>query len=127
MNLSKKYLMSGAIFSLTGILLGAFGAHGLKSMLEPAKLETFKTGVDYQMYHGLFLLGLGLLKSQFPKLKLNRVFAFTLIGILLFCMHCYLYALTSMKVFAMIVPFGGVSFLVSWFLLIYALREIESA
>lgn len=126
MNLSKKYIRIGAILAMFSIILGAFGAHALKNILEPQKLETFKTGIDYQMYHALYLVVLGILKHQFPSINLGKAFAFGLAGIILFSMNCCLYAITGIKTFAMIVPFGGVSFILSWLFLFLAVRKSES-
>lgn len=122
----KKYLLTGSVLVFFAIVLGAFGAHGLKKILDEAHLHTFKTGVDYQMIHGLALLFLGLCKKQFSDLALDRVFAFILCGLILFCGNCYLYAVTDIKIFAMIVPLGGLSFLVAWALLIAKLGKIQS-
>lgn len=122
----KKYLMTGAALVFFAIVLGAFGAHGLKKILDEAHLHTFKTGVDYQMVHGLALLLLGILQKQFSELALDRVYAFIICGIVLFCTNCYLYAITDIKVFAMIVPLGGISFLVAWAMLFFSIGKIRS-
>lgn len=122
----KKYLVCGSALFFLAIVLGAFGAHGLKKILDESHLHTFTTGVDYQMIHGLALLFLGLLKKQFSDLALDRVFAFMLCGLILFCGNCYVYALTDIKIFAMIVPLGGVSFLVAWALLTVKIGKINN-
>jgi len=116
--------MIGSMFLLFAVVIGAFGAHGLKSMLAGKYLSTFQTGVTYHYYHGFALLMLGALSFHSPKLyHFNKsFFAFTM-GILLFSGCCYLYSLTKIKTFAMIVPLGGVSFILGWFFLALSLRN----
>jgi uncharacterized membrane protein YgdD (TMEM256/DUF423 family) len=95
------------------VLFGAFGAHGLEGKVSAKALATFETGNRYHFYHsfGLFLIGLlSLFSKQVFKWPVYLMGA----GILLFSVNCYLYALTGIKTFAMIVPIGGVSFVIAW-------------
>lgn len=110
---ARSSLLAGTGLLALAVLIGAFGAHGLKNMVTPEKLVTFETGVRYHFYHafGLVLLGLFQLHSQ-AKLKVSH-FAF-IAGILLFSFNCYFYVLSDVKVFAMIVPIGGIMFVVGW-------------
>ena len=57
--MNKTILLTATIFGLLAIILGAFGAHGLEKVVEQSALDSFETGVRYQMYHALFLLLLG--------------------------------------------------------------------
>ena len=111
-----KFIFLGAIFLFLAVGLGAFGAHGLEKVLTPKSLETFKTGVTYQFYHGLGLLGLGIIQTNI-NINLSSIAYLFFAGIILFCFNCYLYSITQIKFLAMIVPFGGVSFLTGWALL----------
>lgn len=122
---AKTMLMLGASLVFFGIILGAFGAHGLKAVLDESKMNTFKTGVDYQLYHGFGLLILGIVSLLRPEIKLNLPAKFMLAGVILFSMNCYLYALSGVKFFAMIVPFGGVSFIIAWGLFFVGLKNIR--
>lgn len=107
------------------VLIGAFGAHGLKSIVTPEKLVTFETGVRYHFYHAFGLLFLGVIHHIFSNLKLNvSLYAF-LVGIFLFSFNCYLYALTDLKVFAMIVPVGGLMFTLGWVYLGFSLLKLR--
>lgn len=112
-NSAKSSLLAGTGLLALAVIIGAFGAHGLKNMVTPEKLVTFETGVRYHFYHafGLVLLGLYQLHSN-AKLNLSHL-AFSA-GILLFSFNCYFYVLSDMKVFAMIVPVGGVMFIIGW-------------
>lgn len=123
--LAKKSLITGTAILLLAVLIGAFGAHGLKNMVEADKLVTFETGVRYHFYHGFALIFLGLIQQIFQPIKLNFSFWSFLIGILLFSFNCYLYALTSMKVFAMIVPVGGVLFLLGWIIMMVKIIKLR--
>jgi uncharacterized membrane protein YgdD (TMEM256/DUF423 family) len=122
---AKTMLMLGASLVFFGIILGAFGAHGLKAVLDESKMNTFKTGVDYQLYHGFGLLILGIVSLLRSEIKLNLPAKFMLAGVILFSMNCYLYALSGVKFFAMIVPFGGVSFIIAWGLFFVGLKNIR--
>lgn len=112
--LAKRSIVLGTIFLALAVLIGAFGAHGLKSMVTPEKLVTFETGVRYHFYHGVGLILLGFFKQLYPETKISVAMTSFLVGILLFSFNCYLYVLTDIKTFAMIVPLGGVMFVVGW-------------
>ena len=57
--MNRTILLTAVILGVTSIILGAFGAHGLKALISPESVQTFETGVRYQMYHALFLLFVG--------------------------------------------------------------------
>jgi uncharacterized membrane protein YgdD (TMEM256/DUF423 family) len=114
--MKKRYFwmfMGSSILGLA-VLLGAFGAHGLKKILTPELLETYKTGVQYQFLHGLAILIVANLPKEIDFKYVNLLF---LLGIVLFCGNCYLYSFTQLKTFAMIVPIGGISFVGAWLLM----------
>ena len=101
----------------TGVLLGAIGAHLLSHLISPPHLETYKTGVQYQLIHGLGIFMIGVLECvehPLPPHKLKWARNLMLIGVGLFSVNCYLYALTSSKIFVVLVPFGGISFIIAW-------------
>ena len=110
---SSKKTFTGAILLAIAVALGAMGAHALEKSLNIKQLATFKTGVNYQFIHAFGILFIGILEKVFSK-KLNVEFAFFLVGIILFSLNCYLYAVTGNKVFAMIVPLGGLSYIIGW-------------
>jgi uncharacterized membrane protein YgdD (TMEM256/DUF423 family) len=110
----RSQLIISATALALAVLLGAFGAHGLKNFVTPDKLATFETGVRYHFYHGFGLLFLALAQQLFTNLRLNISFNSFLIGILLFSFNCYFYSLSGLKIFAMIVPLGGVLFIIGW-------------
>jgi len=96
------------------VALGAFGAHGLKAILTPELLDTYKTGILYHLIHSVVLLVL----SVNQKYVLKIPYYFILSGIILFSFSLYVYSITSIKVFAMITPIGGICLLLGWLLII---------
>ena len=113
----KKTLLLATAFLALGVLIGAFGAHGLKNIVSSEKLVTFETGVRYHFYHALGLLLVAILQQMIPQLKLNAVTTCLSLGIIFFSFNCYLYVLTGIKLFALIVPVGGFLFVGAWGLL----------
>ncbi len=122
---AKRSLVLGTALLALAVLIGAFGAHGLKNMVLPEKLATFETGVRYHFYHAFALVILGILSTQFQNLKTNVSHWAFFAGNLLFSFNCYFYVLTDMKVFAMIVPLGGVLFVVGWVTLMVQLLKLR--
>ena len=116
----KIVLICAAFSAMFSVVLGAFAAHGLKSKLTETLLNTFQTGVQYQMYHSLALILLVILYRQMPQSLLLYSAGFMLAGIILFSGSLYMLALTQLKWFGPITPIGGVCFIVGWALLIAA-------
>jgi uncharacterized membrane protein YgdD (TMEM256/DUF423 family) len=114
MNLSRLYLVSGAIFGFLTVGFGAFGAHALKSILSPYSLNIFHKAVHYQGSHALVLLITGLLLQQRQPASLCWAGGLFIIGILLFSGSLYALALTENHLLGAITPFGGLSFLAGW-------------
>lgn len=111
----KTQLIIAGISGFTAVALGAFGAHGLKSLLSPDMLEIYKTGILYQLIHSVVLLALALSSNM----KLTMAFVLILTGIILFSFSLYLYSMTGLLFFAMVTPLGGVSLLIGWLAIIY--------
>jgi uncharacterized membrane protein YgdD (TMEM256/DUF423 family) len=116
-----------ALCGFLGVALGAFAAHGLKAYLSPASLEVFKTGVHYQMLHALAILVLVALYNNVPDRRFIWAGRWMLIGVLLFSGSLYFLATTSIRWFGPITPFGGVSFLIGWALIAWALIKPHDA
>lgn len=126
---SKSLLVVGGLFSGIAVALGAFAAHGLKSQLSAYLLEVFQTGVNYQFIHGAALLICGVL-LQFPLSEkaqkyFSRAAICFIIGILCFSGSLYALALTGVKWFGPITPFGGLLFLFGWGMFILAAMNIK--
>ena len=122
--MQRLFLSSAALSGFLSVCLGAFAAHGLKHQITAESLAIWQTGVQYQMYHALALLAIGLVyQSQASKaLKLSGL-AFIL-GSFLFSGSLYALALGAPKALGVITPLGGLSFLVGWAaLVVHALRR----
>jgi len=116
------WLVAAAANGLMAIAMGAFAAHGLRSVLDADALDWLDTGSRYQMWHALVLFGVALLLVRIQPGRHRRIlqavaWAF-LIGIVLFAGSLYLLALTHIRAFAWITPFGGVTLMAGWFGLI---------
>jgi uncharacterized membrane protein YgdD (TMEM256/DUF423 family) len=111
------FLPIACIFGFLAVALGAFGAHGLKNIFDDYSMGVFKTAVDYQFWHSLALLGVGILsRNSNPQLLKYSGCAFSF-GILVFSGSLYLLAFTKVKWLGAITPIGGVSFMIGWVLL----------
>ena len=107
------------------VILGAFGAHALKSRLSPEMMEVYKLGVQYHAIHALGLILLGVLAERPEAETLVRWSGRCLMaGIVLFSGSLYLLALTGVRTLGAITPIGGLSFIAAWLLLaFYLLRR----
>lgn len=124
MNDKKTWIIISAVSGFTAVVIGAFGAHGLKEKLSAEMLEVYKTGVLYQLIHTIVILILSL--TNFIKSNITSIFF--LLGIILFSFSLYIYSTSGNQVFAMITPVGGVCFLIGWFwLIIEVIRRKEKA
>ena len=111
------FIKLGIIFCMLSVIIGAFGAHSLESTIGD-KMDTFKTGVQYQIFHGIALIITGIL-SIVLKTDLNIVGYLFIIGIFLFSFTLYLIAIYKYSFLGMIAPIGGLSFIVAWAFLLY--------
>jgi uncharacterized membrane protein YgdD (TMEM256/DUF423 family) len=115
--MNKKITLFAIFFICSAIILGAFGAHALKSLLSSDKLASFETGVKYQMYNGLALLVLSLTaktispKKLFFYLNILGSFLFTF-SIYLLCLHDYISI--PKIVLVPLTPLGGGLLIISW-------------
>lgn len=111
----KIVLNGGFVLLMLAVILGAFGAHGLKHRLTADLMAVYQTAVQYHFYHGLGILVLALLALQFPQ-STGFVWAgFCLIvGILLFSGSLYVLAGTGIRWLGAITPLGGLLFIVGW-------------
>lgn len=120
-----------ALFGMTAVILGAFGAHGLKKIIEPEMVAIFHTGVEYQFYHSLALFGVALLRLHYQDNFLKRAESFFTFGIILFSGSLYILSLKDflaflpLSVFGPVTPIGGVLFIIGWFYLFLFARTNE--
>jgi uncharacterized membrane protein YgdD (TMEM256/DUF423 family) len=122
--MTKNFIVYGSVFAMVAVILGAFGAHALKSKLSSDQLQIFETGVRYQMYHSFAILILALL-NQRSGIAVNYSGLFFILGILLFSGSLYLLACREImgidswkKILGPITPIGGLCFIMGWILLL---------
>ena len=97
-----------------GVLLGAFGAHALKTRLSPEMLGVYTTAVEYHFYHSLGLLLIGLIGYHLQSKWLNWSGILLVSGIILFSGSLYALSITGIKVLGVITPIGGLAFVAGW-------------
>ena len=115
------FTLLGALCAFLGVAFGAFGAHALRASLSPEALAIYHTGVDYQMWHALGLLGIGALHQQNPEAELLYWAGWCMfLGILLFSGSLYLLVLFNLPWLGMITPFGGALFLLAWLFILFS-------
>ena len=122
--MNKKIVLTAAVLLIVAIILGAFGAHGLKDSVSPERLFTFEVGVRYQIYIGLAMLILGLNEEK-VGFSLKPTFLFLLIGILFFSVSIYFLAIqellgASLKFLGPITPLGGLLMIIG--LLVFVIK-----
>ncbi len=126
MSTSRVLIMAGGILGLLGVVAGAMGVHALRDVLDAKALNTFETGVRFQIYHALALLAVGSLAGRWKTgfVKLSGVL-FTA-GVVLFSGSLYILAITGIGVFGAIAPLGGLSLMAAWTsLIVGAIRQRE--
>ena len=115
----KLPLLIGALLAALGVLLGAFGAHGLRAALSPEALGWWQTGVQYQMWQALGLVAIG--AARLPGTRLS-VWLLAL-GTLVFSGSLYVLALTGARWLGMVTPVGGVLMIAGWVCFALGLRR----
>jgi uncharacterized membrane protein YgdD (TMEM256/DUF423 family) len=118
--MGRLFVIVGAASGFVAVAAGAFGAHALKVRLTPEMLAVFDTGARYQMFHALALLAAAWAATRWPGRAVAAGGACFIAGTLLFSGSLYLLALTGVRDFAAVTPFGGVLFLAGWLLLAWA-------
>ncbi len=119
----KTWLIVGANLAGLAVLLGAFGAHGLKSKVSPEDLAIFETGVRYHMYHALGLLLIGVIGFNVSQDVVQIPAYFLTAGILIFSGSLYLLVITDTRWLGAVTPIGGLCFIIGWFLLAFNLYK----
>lgn len=115
--MTRLFVGLGALAASLAVALGAFGAHGLEGRVSADRLATFRTGVQYQMYHALALLIVGWAVAQGWGPILHWAGYCFVAGILIFSGSLYLLVFTDTAWLGAVTPFGGVAFIVGWALL----------
>ena len=115
----KLGLLSGSIFAVLSVILGAFGAHALKDQLTAYSTSVYEKAVLYQMFHALGILLLTVISKNMETLNLDASIWCFILGIIFFSGSLYILAVTEIKWLGMITPIGGMLFIVGWVLVIF--------
>ena len=115
------FIKIGIIFCGLSVIIGAFGAHALEKIIAD-KMDTFKTGTQYQIFHGLALIMTGVL-SKTLDIDLTVVGYLFILGIILFSGALYLIAIYKYSFLGMIAPIGGLFFIFGWIALLYLIAR----
>ncbi len=116
----RLFIFAGAVFALLAVMLGALGAHGLKTVLSSSQLATFEIAVRYQMYHALALLLLPALSTQLHCGWGRRAGWAFVAGIVLFSGSLYMLATVGWRVLGPVTPLGGLFLMAGWVCLLVA-------
>lgn len=115
-------LVFGAVYGMLSVILGAFGAHALKKILSVERLESFETGVRYQMYAAFFLLIAGYI-LKFETSSEKWISILMIAGTMLFSFSIYFLSMqdylgANLKFLGPVTPLGGLLMILSWGMLI---------
>ena len=124
----KPALIAGSISGILAVIIGAFGAHSLKPLVDANYLSIYEKGVAYQFYHTFALLAVGIIYSFFPFKSVALANTFFILGII--CFSGSLYAMTLLNVkgisigpAGIITPIGGLFFIAGWISLLMGILK----
>ncbi|WP_108651072.1 DUF423 domain-containing protein [Dongshaea marina] len=119
--MERRWIGVSAVSGFLAVALGAFGAHVLKAKLSPQMMAVYHTANQYQFYHTLALMLIGLLALHWPESRrLNQAGWLMSTGILLFSGSLYVLAVSGIKIIGIITPIGGVLLLAGWLFILLA-------
>jgi uncharacterized membrane protein YgdD (TMEM256/DUF423 family) len=123
--MNKRIIITASLLGIMAVVLGAFGAHGLRGKISADELKTWDTAVQYHFYHVLALLFLSTFARFNSRLINVSSWCFTF-GIILFSGSLYILAsknilnITQTSFIGPITPLGGVFFIIGWICLLLA-------
>lgn len=118
--MKKNFILHGAMFMALGVALGAYASHGLKA-LSPESLYLFRLGVEYQIYHAIGLIAVGLMADKMDSKKIAYAGGLMFAGIVFFSGGLYFFALTEIAAVKYLIPVGGLCLIASWLMIIWAI------
>lgn len=118
--MTRLFFALGAIAAFLAVAAGAFGAHALEARLTPDRLDTFKLGAQYQMYHAIGLLAVAWATTRWPGALTTSAGWLFVVGIVIFAGTLYGLGLGGPRWLGAITPLGGLSFLAGWGALAWA-------
>src|SRR5665811_1982413 len=130
--MKKNILIKAGILGMIAVVFGAFGAHALKAILSQEHLESFQTGVRYQIIHAVVLLFLFLIIEKYQSKQFIIAANLIFYGVILFSVSIYILTLKNMlgiemlKFFGPITPIGGALIILGWIFIIIGAVKLES-
>lgn len=118
--MNRLAAIAGALLAASGVVLGAFGTHGLRAMLDAQALGWWQTAVQYQLFHAVGLIAIAAL----PGVRAGSPVALLSAGTLIFSGSLYLMALTGARWLGAVTPAGGLAMIAGWLLLAWRVREM---
>ena len=123
---ARTFLILGAANAALAVLLGAFGAHSLKTHFAADMMAVYQTGLQYHLFHALGLLAVGLAALHLPDSAWLRWSGWLMLaGIVIFSGSLYILSTTGWKWLGAVTPLGGLSFIVAWVL--FTVAVVKSA
>lgn len=123
-HIAKLFLILGGVNAALVVLLGAFGAHGLKAKISADMLAVYQTGVHYHLFHALGLLAVGLVATQVADSAWLKWSGWLMLaGIILFSGSLYLLSVSGLRWLGMVTPIGGVAFISAWIVFVIAITK----
>lgn len=116
----RRILLSGALLAALSVILGAFGAHGLRLLLTPTEMDWWQTGVQYQMWHALGLIAI----SGIPSNRLGLPALLIGLGTLIFSISLYILTFTHWHWIGIVTPIGGLGMIAGWIVLALRARTL---
>lgn len=123
----RTWLAVGALFGMTGVALGAFGAHGLAERLAAnGRAATYDTAVQYHLIHAVALVAIGALAAAMPNANFNTAGLLLTIGTLVFSGALYTLAIFDLRIMGAVAPIGGALMVAGWAVLLLAVLRLPA-
>lgn len=123
-NNTKYFLFISSLMMALTVSLGAFGAHGLKSIISPEMMKVYHTGIDYSFYNTLGLFLISILMHLKPNSKKIIISAWLLfIGTIIFSFSLYALVLLNLPILGAITPIGGTLIIIAWITLAFGILK----
>ena len=119
----KTGLIIGSFFSLLTVVLGAFGAHALKSHLTEYVQSIYDKAVFYQMFHSIGIFIVTFIGNYYSSINISLIIWAFVLGIVLFSGSLYILAVTKIRWLGMVTPIGGTFFIIGWGMLFFKLLK----
>lgn len=124
---ATRWMGIGAILAAFAIILGAFGAHGLRARLDPYSLDVYEKAAFYHLIHALAIvvIAAGATRTGVSNTAVNITLILFVIGILIFSGSLYVLAVSGIRELGRVTPIGGLAFIVAWLWIGVALLRVR--